>query len=145
MCHRFQETATTDAFTQIVIPKSMYVIDVLRELHDWVGHLGIIMTTEQVKECSTGLGPLPLTERHNKCVLVVTDAFTKWVEPFPLQNTTADTLATCLVKEVCLYGAPGVIHSDQATNFSSDVVCSVCHLIFSGQEHQPTTPKERDK
>ena len=61
---------------------------------------------------------------------MVTDAFTKWVEAFPLQNTTADTLATYLVNEVvCRYGAPAVIHSDQGANVCSEVVRSLCHLL----------------
>ena len=42
------------------------------------------------------MGPLPLTSRGNQYILVVTDLFTKWVEAFPLADTTATTLATIL-------------------------------------------------
>ena len=93
--------------------------------------LGTIQANHPFEKMSWDImGPLPLTDRHHKYILVVTDAFTKWVEAFPLQNTTAETLAMCLVNEVvCRYGAPTVIHSDQGANLCSEVVRSMCHLL----------------
>ena len=80
------------------------------------------------------MGPLPLTDRHHQYILVVTDAFTKWVEAFPLQNTTAEALTMCLVNEVvCRYGAPTVIYSDQGVNLCNEV--AMC-LAFSRREPQ---------
>ena len=50
------------------------------------------------------MGPLPITSRGKKYILVVTDIFSKWVEAFPLRSTDAMTLATVLVDEVaCRY------------------------------------------
>ena len=50
------------------------------------------------------MGPLPITERGNKYILVVTDLFSKWVEAFPLQVTDGLTLTSILMDEViCRY------------------------------------------
>ena len=63
------------------------------------------------------LGPLPLTPRGNKFVLVVTDYFTKWTESYAIPNQEATTVAEKLVSEfVCRFGVPREIHSDQGTN-----------------------------
>ena len=76
------------------------------------------------------MGPMPVTKWHKKYIIMITDVFTEWVEAFPLQNTTTETLAACLVnKVVCHYGAPAVIHSDQGANLCGDVVHSMCHLL----------------
>ena len=45
------------------------------------------------------LGPLPLSHRGNKYVLVVTDYFTRWSEAYPLPNQEAITVARILVDE----------------------------------------------
>ena len=45
------------------------------------------------------LGPLPLTPRGNRFVLVVTDYFTKWTESYAIPNQEASTVAEKLVSE----------------------------------------------
>ena len=63
-------------------------------------------------------------------MLLVTDLFTKWVEAFPLVDTTATTLATTLMNEVvCRYGVPAYLHSDQGANLCSTVVQELCRLL----------------
>ena len=52
------------------------------------------------------LGPLPVTERQNKYVLVISDYFTKWADALPLPNMEAETVAREFVRHfVCLFGA----------------------------------------
>ena len=48
------------------------------------------------------LGELPVTERGNKYVLVVSDYFTKWTESFPMRNIEAATVtvARIMVEEM---------------------------------------------
>ena len=62
------------------------------------------------------MGPLPMTPRGKQYMLIVTDLFMKWVEAFSLIDTTATTLATTLMNEVCCYGVPASLHSDQGAN-----------------------------
>ena len=68
------------------------------------------------------LGPLPVTESGNKYVLVIGDYFTKWMEAIPIPDQTAVTVAKAFVGEfVCRYGMPLELHSDQGSNFMSQV------------------------
>ena len=80
------------------------------------------------------MGPLPVSAKGHKYILVVTDLFTKWVEAFPLRSTESTTLATVLVDEiVCPYWVPTNIHSDQGANFTSAVIKHLCSLLGIGR------------
>jgi transposase InsO family protein len=82
---------------------------------------------------------LPLTPRGNKNILVVCDYGTRWVEAFPLQDQTAETISRVLVEQVFFrYGIPEVLHSDQGANFESRLLHEVCALL--GVKKTRTTP-----
>ena len=71
-----------------------------------------------------------LTPRGNKCVLVVTDYFTKKAESYFIPNKEASTVAEKLVGEfICSFGLPREINSDQEANFESKVMSEVCKLL----------------
>ena len=73
------------------------------------------------------LGPLPLTPRGNRHILVVTDYFTKWVEIFAVPDQTAVTTAEVILNEVIArFGCPHEIHSDQGRNFESQIFAELC-------------------
>ncbi|XP_076748173.1 uncharacterized protein LOC143421991 [Maylandia zebra] len=85
------------------------------------------------------MGPLNETERHKRFILVVQDYFSKWVEAYPVPDGQAPTVASKVVAEwVCRYGAPQSLHSDQGTNFESDVFQGMCELF--GIKKTRTTP-----
>ena len=76
------------------------------------------------------MGPLPLSSRGNKYLLVVADYFTKWTEAFPLPNQETGTVAEALVnKVVCRFGVPLELHSDEGRNFESAVFSEMCNLL----------------
>ena len=76
------------------------------------------------------LGPLPVSEKGNKYLLIVGDYLTKWVEAYPLENQRADVVTEVLVKEfISRFGAPMQMHSDQGRNFESAVFSGVCNLL----------------
>ena len=84
------------------------------------------------------MGPLPVTRKGNKYILVVTDVFSKWVEAFPLQVTDGLTLTSILMDEViCWYGVPQQLHSDQGSNLNAEVNQRLCQLL--GIERSRTT------
>ena len=85
------------------------------------------------------LGPLPRTPRGNRYVLVISDYFTKWTDSYALPDQTATTIAEKVVSEfVSRFGVPRQIHSDQGTNFESNVMAEICKLL--GIEKTRTTP-----
>eukprot|EP00731_Ephydatia_muelleri_P010420 Em0005g1006a len=76
------------------------------------------------------MGPLPLSTKGHKYILVMTDLFSKWVEAFPLAVTDSETLASVLMDEVvCRYGVPRSLHSDQGANLNSQVICALCKRL----------------
>ena len=93
--------------------------------------LGTMKATYPFEKVSWDImGPLPTSESGNKYILVVTDLFTKWVEAFPLCETSSVTLVTVLVDHViCRFGVPVVLHSDQGANPCSEVIKAACQLL----------------
>ncbi|KYN29164.1 Pol polyprotein [Trachymyrmex cornetzi] len=76
------------------------------------------------------LGPLPITLRGNKYLLVVVDCFTKWVEAFPLKNIRAKTIAeTFLNQVISRHGVPLEVHTDQGRNFESKIFQELSRLL----------------
>ena len=69
------------------------------------------------------MGPLPETPRGNEHLLVIGDHFTKWCEAFPTKDQKAQTVAHILVSKLfSRFGPPEVLHSDQGTNFESNLL-----------------------
>lgn len=76
------------------------------------------------------LGPLPVTERGNRYVMVVMDYFTKWPEAIAIPDQTAETVAEACVEHVfSRFGAPMQLHSDQGRNFESSVFRETMRLF----------------
>ena len=76
------------------------------------------------------MGPLVETQHHNRYILVVTDYFTRWVEAYPIRDQTAETIAKVLASEwVTRFGCMSELHSDNGTNFVSEIMQSLCKLL----------------
>ena len=84
------------------------------------------------------LGPLPVTNRGNKFIMVVSDYFTRWAEAYALPNQEASTVARALLEGwICRFGAPEIVHSDQGRNFEAKLFAEMCHML--GIEKTRTT------
>ena len=51
--------------------------------------------------------PFPMSTSGNRYIVVIKDAITKGVKPYPIPDTKAETIAAVMVDEViCRYGPP---------------------------------------
>ena len=88
-----------------------------------VGAPGDIVATDY-------LGPLPVTDRGNRYILLFTDHFTKNVEIIPVRDMTAEVCATKLLNEIIpRWGCPLAIHSDQGRTYESKVFKELCRML----------------
>ena len=82
------------------------------------------------------IGPLPVTERGNRYIMVLTDHFSKYVEVIPTRDQTAETCANeVLNKFVSRWGCPLTIHSDQGRNYESKVFQELCKILGINKTH----------
>ncbi len=89
------------------------------------------------------LGPLPVSARGNKYIIVVIEYFTKWAEAYAVPNQTAGVTARWVVEEFCCrFGPPVTLHSDQGRNFQSGLFKEVVRLLGMAQTRTcPYNPK----
>ena len=76
------------------------------------------------------LGPLPRTNKGNCYILVIADHFTKWVTAIPMKDQRAETVADLFIEHfVSVFGVPLSLHTDQGTNFCSNIILDVCRIL----------------
>ena len=76
------------------------------------------------------MGPLPVTDRGHRYILLFTDHFTKNVEVIPVGDMTAEVCAQKLLNEVIpRWGCPLSIHSDQGRTYESKVFKELCRML----------------
>lgn len=76
------------------------------------------------------LGPLPVSHRSNRYILVISDCFTKWTECVPLPDQEAATIATAFVNNfITRFGTPLLVLTDGGTNFDSQLFREVCKFL----------------
>src|SRR5688572_22623507 len=73
-------------------------------------------------------GPLPLTTKGNRYLVVAMDYFTKWPEAKAIPNAQAKTVARFIFDEIiCRHGVPKEILSDRGTHFNNNLIEELCH------------------
>ena len=69
------------------------------------------------------MGPLPVSKKGNRFIVVVMDLFSRWLEIGALETSTAEKLAEFLWDRVISrFGPPVQVHSDKGTNFNAEVL-----------------------
>src|SRR5260364_291160 len=77
------------------------------------------------------VGPLPLTAKNNRYIIVATDYLTRWPEARAVPDAGANTLAQFIFEEIiCRHGTPKIILSDQGRNFISETIQILCEKFL---------------
>jgi len=72
------------------------------------------------------VGPLPITERGNRYIIVAMDYLTKWPEAKAVPSATAEQVANFLYEDIIgRHGCPHKILSDQGTHFKNKMIAKL--------------------
>src|SRR5215469_5124612 len=95
-------------------------------------------------------GPLPLTTKGNRYIVVAIDYFTKWPEARAIPDAKAETVAKFLFEEIISrHGVPKEILSDRGTSFNNLLINELCekyqtkHRLTSAYRPQTNGMVER--
>ena len=90
------------------------------------------------------IGPLPKDEYGNQYILVIIDCFSRWVELFPLPDTSAIKCAEALLQHCGRFGVPAIIRSDQGSQFANEIIKQLTELLGTEQEFTTAYSKEEN-
>ncbi|XP_070075626.1 uncharacterized protein [Drosophila takahashii] len=113
-----------------------FIMAVLRELiktGDAVVYMDdIIIPSKNVVE-----GPMEITKKRYNHILVVVDAFSKYVWLYPTRSTGVEEVLNCLDRQAIIFGNPFRIVSDRGAAFTSHLFKEYCdkqkiqHLLIA--------------
>ena len=75
------------------------------------------------------IGPLPPDDFGNSFIIVMIDAFTRFVELFSAKDTTAKVAVIALMQWCGRYGIPSEIFTDGGTQYQNDLVKELCRIM----------------
>jgi len=89
------------------------------------------------------IGPIDADDDGNKYILVIIDCFTRWVELYPLPDTTAILAAEALHQHVGRFGVPSTIRSDRGSQFCNEIISDFINLCES--DHAKTLAYSKEE
>jgi len=76
------------------------------------------------------VGPLPLIQGNNRCILTFQDDLSKYVVAIPIGQQDAKTVARAFVVNIVLkYSTPNILQTDQGANFVMEVFRHICKML----------------
>jgi hypothetical protein len=90
------------------------------------------------------IGPLPPDEEGNSFILVIVDCFTRWVELYPLKDTTAALAARKILEFAGRFGFPTKFRSDQGSQFVNAIIQELLSILGSDHELSMAYSKEEN-
>ena len=77
-----------------------------------------------------------IDENDHQYVLVLIDAFSRWVDLYPTKGVTADETANRIFQHLSRFGTPERILADRGTAFHNELVSELLHMCRA--EHELT-------
>jgi len=75
------------------------------------------------------VGLMPLSAKGNTWILVLMDHFTRWADALAIPDASAPMLTQALDQYVfCYFGLPEQIHTNQGTQFQSQLMRDLCRI-----------------
>ncbi len=68
------------------------------------------------------IGPLPITQRGNKYIIVAVEYLSRWQEAKPVLEANAKETSEFLYSLICRYSRFDHLHSDRGTEFVNEVI-----------------------
>ncbi len=90
------------------------------------------------------IGPVDRDSADNCYILVVIDCFTRFVELYPVSDTSALQCARALLSHVCRYGTPMTIRSDRGRQFVNGIIRELLSLLQVEHEVSLAYSKEHN-
>jgi hypothetical protein len=90
------------------------------------------------------IGPLVIDEKGHQYVLVIIDAFSRWVELYPAKGVTADETVKCIFQHLGRFGAPERILTDRGRVFHNELVSELLHMCRAQHELTIAYSKEEN-
>jgi hypothetical protein len=90
------------------------------------------------------IGPITRDAAESCYILVVIDCFTRFVELYPVSDTSALLCARGLLSHVCRYGTPMIIRFDKETQFVNGIIKELLNLLQVEHEGSLAYSKEQN-
>ena len=89
--------------------------------------------------CIDLVGPLPLSDKGNKYICVITDPFTKWAEAIAIPNKSDQSVSEAIFNGlICRHSVPKFIRTDQGTEFTNNLMLRLMDRM--NIRHKKTCP-----
>jgi hypothetical protein len=75
------------------------------------------------------IGPLPVQEDGYNNILVIIDAFTRWIELYPIKDVTAKSAADAINNFSGRFGFAKQLVSDRGSQFINSIISDVLQLL----------------
>jgi transposase InsO family protein len=90
------------------------------------------------------IGSVSKDSANNCYILVIIDCFTRFVELYPVSDTSAVQCARALLSHICRYGTPMTIRSDRGTQFVNDIISQLLSFLQIDHELSLAYSKEQN-
>lgn len=89
--------------------------------------------------CIDLIGPLPISDKGNKYICVITDPFTKWAEAIAIPTKSEESVSEAVFNGlICRHSVPRYIRTDQGTEFTNNLMSRLMDRL--NIRHKKTCP-----